>query len=71
MYGAERDPYCYPGTAVLINKPGIRNSAVLETFEAESVRARASLPLPAGRLSARHYRAIHRHLFGDVYDCAG
>src|SRR4029453_6361106 len=28
-------------------------------------------PLPAGRLSARHYRAIHHHLFRDVYSWAG
>jgi cell filamentation protein len=33
--------------------------------------ARATQPLPAGRLSYAHYRAIHRHLFGDVYAWAG
>lgn len=30
-----------------------------------------SQPLPAGGLDARHYRAIHRHLFGPVYRWAG
>jgi cell filamentation protein len=28
-------------------------------------------PLPGGRLSLRHYRAVHHHLFQDVYTWAG
>lgn len=32
---------------------------------------RANEPLPAGRLSLRHYCAIHRHLFQDIYVWAG
>jgi fido (protein-threonine AMPylation protein) len=32
---------------------------------------RADEPLPSGRLSVRHYRAIHHHLFQDVYEWAG
>jgi cell filamentation protein len=28
-------------------------------------------PLPDGRLSVRHYRAVHHHLFQDVYAWAG
>ena len=32
---------------------------------------RADEPLPAGRLSVRQYRAIHRHLFQDIYSWAG
>ena len=32
---------------------------------------RADEPLPAGRFSVRHYQAIHRHLFQDVYAWAG
>jgi len=35
MYEAEVDPYCYPGTAVLINRAGLRDQAALEAFEAE------------------------------------
>lgn len=35
------------------------------------VAQRFEEPLPAGRLSATHYRAIHGHLFGDVYPWAG
>lgn len=33
--------------------------------------ARADEPLPPGRLSISHYRAIHHHLFQDVYEWAG
>jgi cell filamentation protein, protein adenylyltransferase len=71
MYAASRDPYCYPGTAVLINRLGLRDQSKLDAFEAEVSAERATQPLPAGRLSYAHYRAIHRHLFRDVYAWAG
>jgi cell filamentation protein len=71
MYEAEADPYCYPGTTVLINRPGLRDHTALEAFEAEMVSQRFREPLPPGRLTARHYCAIHRHLFQDVYAWAG
>ncbi len=32
---------------------------------------RADEPWPAGLLDYAHYRALHRHLFQDVYDWAG
>jgi cell filamentation protein len=32
---------------------------------------RAEEPYPAGRLSVSHFKAIHRHLFQDVYAWAG
>lgn len=35
------------------------------------VTLQSSEPLPDGALDARHYRAIHRHLFGPVYRWAG
>jgi cell filamentation protein, protein adenylyltransferase len=71
MYRAEPDPYCYPGTTVLINLLNTRDQAELDAFEAEMTSDRATEPLPAGRLSFSHYRAIHRHLFQDVYPWAG
>ncbi len=43
----------------------------LEQFETASVALRGEEPLPGGRFDARHYRAIHRHLFQDVYRWAG
>lgn len=35
------------------------------------VTQRGDEPLPGGNLDARHYRAVHRHLFQDVYEWAG
>ncbi len=71
MYRPEPDPYCYPGTTVLINRLDLHDQAALAAFEAEITSQRATEPLPAGRLGYRHYRAIHRHLFQDVYSWAG
>ena len=71
MYRAEPDPYCYPGTTVLINRLGTTDQSILDAFEAEMTSQRAAEPLPIGRLSYSHYRAIHRHFFRDVYAWAG
>lgn len=71
MYDAVVDPYCYPGTTVLINRLEIRDPDELQAFEEEITRERAAEPLPAGRLSVNHFKSIHRHLFQDVYDWAG
>src|SRR5712691_145198 len=71
MYKAETDPYCYPGTSVLINRAGLRDQAELEEFEGEMTALRFREPLPSGRLSYRRYLAVHRHLFQDVYRWAG
>jgi cell filamentation protein len=71
MYKAEPDPYCYPGTTILINRLGLRSQVRLEAFEAEVTSERAAQRMPSGRLSYAHYRAIHRHLFQDVYAWAG
>lgn len=71
MYDAVADPYCYPGTTVLKNIPGLRNQAALDEFETASTTQRADEPLPSGRLSVTHYRALHHHLFQDVYAWAG
>jgi cell filamentation protein len=71
MYAAVDDPYCYPGTAILINKLGLRDQKTLDAFEAEISFQRSAESLPSGRLTYTHYRAIHRHLFQDVYAWAG
>jgi len=70
-YDAGNDPYCYAGTSVLKNIPGIRNQADLDRFESVIVRQRSFEALPQGKLSVRHYRLIHHHLFQDVYRWAG
>ena len=71
MYGAADDPYCYKGTSVLKNVPGIRDQRRLQRFEAVMVAQRGIEPLPRGRLNAKHYRSVHHHLFQDVYRWAG
>ena len=71
MYDATDDPYCYPGTSILKNSLGLRTQAELAAFEAAITAQRADEPLPAGGLTVDHYRAIHRHLFQDVYAWAG
>ena len=71
MYRAVSGPYSYPGTAVLINRLGLRDAASLEQFDLAMTTQRFEEGLPSGRLGAAHYRAIHRHLFKDVYRWAG
>ena len=65
------DPYVYPGTLVLRNKPGIRDAALLDFHERELVTDRMALGVPSGQFDLRHLQAIHKHLFQDVYDWAG
>jgi len=71
MYAIADKIYCYPNSTVLRNVPGLRSAAALERFEIVMTTQRADEPLPAGRLSVRHYCAIHHHLFQDVYPWAG
>jgi cell filamentation protein len=49
----------------------LRDQAALDAFEAFITAQRGEEPLPRGTLSFFHYRAIHRHLFQDVFDWAG
>lgn len=71
MYDAVADDYCYPGTTILKNKLDLREPEELVAFEAEVSDARSDEELPAGNLDFEHFKAIHRHLFQDVYDWAG
>ena len=65
---------CYPGTSVLINKLNIRDEQVLAQVEADITKLRISQwelnPL-ADTFDFNHYKAIHAHLFSDLYDWAG
>ena len=71
MYEAATDPYCYPDSSVLKNKAGLTDQAALEEYETAMTFARSLEALPSGRLSVTQYRAVHRHLFQDVYTWAG
>lgn len=71
MYDAIDDPYTYENSTVLVNKLDLRIQAELDAFEAEISTARAEEPLPEGELDFSHFKAVHHHLFQDVYDWAG
>lgn len=66
------DPYKHPGTETLRNRLGITDDKVLTEAERRLTRARG---LQAARLNfpatADGYRALHQHLFQDLYDWAG
>jgi cell filamentation protein len=64
-------PICYPGTTVLKNRANLRTQVALDFFEEEATAQRFTEPLPSGNLDISHLRAIHRHLFQDVYTWAG
>lgn len=65
------DPYVYPGTDVLINKRNIRNADTLECFERTMSRRRMREPLQEIPLTYEGYKAIHKHIFQDVFHWAG
>ncbi len=68
------DPYCYPGTDVLINKGDYRTQAELNKFEADAVfLASAGLkshPIQ-GPFGTLRLQETHRRIFGRVYPWAG
>ena len=68
------DPYADPVTGVLRNKLGLSTAGELETAEREITHAaliflKEAPVLPSYDLG--HLCAIHRRIFGDVYDWAG
>jgi cell filamentation protein len=65
------DPYVYPGSIVLRNKYGIRNANMLDKIEREIAAERINQGVPSGDFDLAHLKAIHRHLFQDIYDWAG
>ncbi len=71
---AVNDHYLDPETGVLKNKLGVQAPAILEQREADYATARAyelaKAPIE-GRFDLDHLRAIHKHLFWDVYAWAG
>jgi cell filamentation protein len=67
------DPYCFPGTNILRNLPGILDRAELEVFESLNV-AIAAVALyqnPPRITDLTYLKSIHRTLFGEVYPWAG
>lgn len=63
--------YLYSGSPVLRNKLGITDKERLEQIERLFVVERAAEGIPTGRFDLAHLRAIHWHLFQDIYEWAG
>ncbi|MBP5105957.1 putative adenosine monophosphate-protein transferase Fic [Pseudomonas protegens] len=72
QYGVGQDPYCYPNSAVLRNKLGIRNDLSLSTAEQLfSTLAAESLEFSPPPYDLNYLKSIHLTLFADLYDWAG
>lgn len=71
MYPAGVDPYCYPGTSILINKAALKDQILLDAFELEVSSARMESGIPVGEFDFEHFRRVHLHIFQDVYAWAG
>jgi cell filamentation protein len=67
--------YTFPDGKTLKNKIGARSLAELERLESDYVvfrRIEIELGLgPQGNFDADHLKALHRHLFQDVFEWAG
>jgi cell filamentation protein len=68
------DPYSDPVTGVLYNKLGLSSAAKLEAAERDITHAALILldksPVPT-TYDLPHLQAIHRRIFGDLYEWAG
>jgi cell filamentation protein len=68
------DPYLDPASSVLENRLDIADQATLEQTEAAFAATRSyelsQAPLK-GSFDLVHLQAIHRYLFGDLYEWAG
>jgi cell filamentation protein len=65
---------CYPDSTVLVNKLGIRSEQKLLEAEIELTQeaaARWELQPRQNTFDFEHYKAIHKHLFCDLYEWAG
>lgn len=65
---------CYEGTTCLINKFEIKDEKTLSIVEGNITFAKAAEleknPI-VGEFDTKHYKDVHRFLFGDLYDWAG
>ncbi len=71
---SDSDPYLDAATGVLKNRLDITDEAILEKIEAAFVATRAyelEISPMQGKFDLAHMQAIHRYLFGDVYEWAG
>ncbi|AZO32367.1 Fic family protein [Mesorhizobium sp. M1B.F.Ca.ET.045.04.1.1] len=71
---SSQDPYCYPGTSVLINKFDVRDQEQLNLREQmatdKAIRDLEKHPAK-GNFDTAHLMEVHRRIFSDVYPWAG
>lgn len=65
------DSYVYPGTRILRNKLNIRDTVELDYAERRYTTIRSRQGIPKGNFDLKHLKAIHHHLFQDLYEWAG
>lgn len=65
------DPYVYPGTNVLKNKPGILDGKTLSMLEREITSLKLAMHPPEFSFSVTGYQRLHQHIFEDLYEWAG
>lgn len=65
------DPYVYPDTQVLQNRLDIRDAETLKQVERVSTAQRMMELLPKVALTYDGYKALHHHLFEEIYAWAG
>lgn len=71
-YEVGEDPYCYPGTTILINKFNIRDQSILDQAEAEfSAAALKVLRFQKPPYTFDTWKNIHGTLFFNLYEWAG
>ena len=66
--------YTYPDSDVLRNKLNIRDQKELDKAEAAitAVRLKQLVRNPVkGEFDLKHFRRIHKYIFGDIYEWAG
>ncbi len=63
--------YKYPDSDILRNKLELTNAAALDRAERLLVQRRTRQGAPSGNFDLNHLKAIHRHLFQDMYAWAG
>ena len=72
-YSADEN-YCYPNSAVLVNKLNIRDGTQLASVERDITYLRLielqKTPIH-GQFGFSHLRTIHRYIFTDLYSWAG
>ena len=66
-----KDVYVYPNTNILINNYDIKNSEQLEIIESQAYTVAKLKGVPFGDFSFKHFKNIHKTLFGKVYPWAG